>query len=151
MSKTYTFVLAATLVTVYTHISYAQSSAAKETKILEQQLNLLSVADKNQSGKEKFEFDGCNCKYTYTSLTDKDAFNMSRINEFDLKEISSVSYFKNEDNTYELRLKLKTEDNPVTRLFDLSSINVNLNTSDEKQVKEIAGRFKNAVKTCSGK
>jgi hypothetical protein len=151
MNKKYTFVLVATLATLCTHLSYAQTSVAKETKILEQQRNLLSIADKKKSGKEKFEFDGCSCKYTYTSHTDKTAFNMSRTNEFDLKEISSVSYSKNENNSYELRLKLKTEDNPVTQEFDFSSINVNLNTWDEKQVKDIAGRFKNAVKTCSGK
>jgi hypothetical protein len=148
-------VFAALITTMMTAVvsfsGYAQTSIAKETKIIEQQLNLLSAAGSKQNGKNAFEFDGCNCKYTSTPNANQSGFKMTRTNSFDLKEVSSVNYTKNEANTYELRLKLKTEDNSVTQAFDLSSINVDLYTSDEKQVKEITSRLKNVVKTCSGK
>jgi hypothetical protein len=151
MKKVYTLAAMAVMTLMGGSALYAQGSMAKQTKILEQQLNLLASAANKQSGEEKFEFNGCDCKYSLQSKGNKDGFNMSKTNSFNLKEVSSVSYARNENNTYELRLKLKTEDNAVTQAFDLSSINVNLNTSDEKQIKDLTSRFKNAVKTCSGK
>ena len=151
MKRAYTWVLALALAVFCVNISYSQSSISKETKILEQQLNLFSAANKNQGSQEKFEFDGCSCKYTLTSNADKDGFQMNKTNTFDLKEVSSVSYAKNDKNIYELRVKLKTQDSAVTQLLDLSSINVNLYTPDEKQVKDIANRFKNAIKACAAK
>lgn len=151
MKKIHIGVLALALVIFCTHYSYSQSGISKETKILEQQLNLFSAANEKQAGKEKFEFDGCSCKYINVNDESKDSFSMSKTSSFDLKEVSSVSYAKNDNNTYELRVKLKTEDNALTQMFDLSSINVNLYTSDEKQVKAIANRFKDAVKSCNSK
>jgi hypothetical protein len=150
MKKVHTLMIATALAVFFSHTGFTQASVAKETKILEQQLNLFSTPDTKQESKEKFEFDGCKCKYSYTS-NDGSGFNMSKSNSFDLKEVSSVSYAKNDNNTYELRLKLRSEDNSITKVLDLSSINVNLNTTDEKQVKEIASRFKNVVTKCSGK
>jgi hypothetical protein len=126
---------------------YSQASIAKETKLLEQQLNIFSAANKKQGGQEKFEFDGCSCRYT-NNTSNNDGFSMSKTNEFELKEVSSVNYAKNDNNTYELRIKLKTDDNPVTQLVDLSSITINLTTSDEKQVQDISNRFKKAIKAC---
>jgi hypothetical protein len=151
MNNVQTFIAAIIMEVLCINGVYAQTNVAKETKVLEQQLNAFSAANKKSAGTENFEFDGCQCKYSYKNDTDKGGFNMTRSNSFGLNEVASVQYARNEDNSYELRIKLKTENNSVTQMFDLSSINVNLQTSDEKQVKEIASRFKNAVKSCSGK
>lgn len=147
MKNVHTYLFAAVLSLCCVNAGYSQASIAKETKILEQQLNVFSAANKKQGGQEKFEFDGCSCKYTNSS-SNSDGFSMSKSNEFELKEVSSINYAKNDNNTYELRIKLKTDDNPVTQLVDLSSITINLNTSDEKQVQDISNRFKKAVKAC---
>ncbi|MDO1446825.1 hypothetical protein Q0590_11210 [Rhodocytophaga aerolata] len=147
MKNVHTYLFATVLSLCCISTGYSQASIAKETKILEQQLNVFSAANKKQGGQEKFEFDGCSCKYTNRS-SNSDGFSMSKSNEFELKEVSSINYAKNDNNTYELRIKLKTDDNPVTQLVDLSSITINLNTSDEKQVQDISNRFKKAVKAC---
>jgi hypothetical protein len=151
MQRRYTWIWTLALAIGCTGISYGQSGIAKETKILEQQLNLLSAGGKKQGGGETFEFNGCSCKYTKTASKTGDGFNMSRTSEFDLKEVTSVSYARNDNNTYELSVKLKTEDNALTQVLDLSSIHVNLYTSDENQVKSMADRFKQAVKACGSK
>ena len=119
-------------------------TTAEDTKWLEQRLNVLVNAKDTDAQKKQFTFNQCQCTYAARN-NDKGGLNFDMNYSFDLKEINSVSYARNEDNTYELIVKLNTEKNPL----NFGSITTTLYTSDEKKVKEVVSKFRSSVKTCN--
>ncbi len=124
----------------------SKNNALKDTKWLEGQLNEL-VKEKNTDPKKKqFAFNQCQCEFKAENKNDG-GFNFNMNYNFDLKEVSSVSYARNEDNTYDFIIKLKTDNKNDS--FNFNSINTTLYTSDEKKVKEVVDTFRSSVKTCN--
>jgi hypothetical protein len=125
----------------------AQSTTlAKDTEWLEKQLNALALASKTDTKVKQFSFDNCHCEFKAQD-TKGGGFNFNMNYAFDLNEITSVSYAANDDKSYDLIVKLKTDNKD--NVFNFNSFNTTLYTSNENQVKEIVKTFKSSIKTCS--
>jgi hypothetical protein len=127
--------------------SQAQSTVAKDTEWLEKELNTLAK-NKKSAGTQQYDFTECSCKYLAKAKDSDGGFNLNKDFTFNLNEIRNITYVRNEDETYELRLKLKT-DSEIVNFLDLGTITTTLYTSDEKKVKEIVNKLRTTVKTCS--
>lgn len=123
----------------------AQSAVAKDTEWLEKEINTLAKNKKSEST-QQYAFTDCSCKYS--AKINDGGFNMDKNFSFNLNEINNLTYVKNEDQTYELRMKMKT-DSKMADFFDLGLIKTTLYTNEEDKVKEIVIKLRNAVKTCS--
>jgi hypothetical protein len=126
----------------------AQSAVAKDTEWLEKQLNTLATSDKKSAGTQRYDFDECSCKYTAKANSSDGGFNLDKSFTFNLNEINNITYVRNEDKTYELRMKMKT-DSEIVDFLNLGTIATTLYTSDENKVKEIVNKLRTTVKTCS--
>ena len=125
----------------------AQSAVAKDTEWLEKELNTLAKNNKS-AGTQQYDFDECSCKYSAKANKSEGGFNLDKSFTFNLNEINNITYVRNEDNTYELRMKMKT-DSDIVDFLNLGTITTTLYTSDEKKVKEIVNKLRTTVKTCN--
>lgn len=123
----------------------AQSTLAQDTQWIEKELNALAKS-KNSASTAEYDFNECSCKYS--AKENDGGFNLNKNLTFNLNEISNITYVKNEDKTFELRMKMKT-DNKMADFFDLGLMNTTLYTSEESKVKEIVRKLRASVKTCS--
>jgi hypothetical protein len=127
----------------------AQSATAKDTEWLEKELNTLSKSDKKSATTQQYDFNECSCKYSAkANKSEGSGFSMDKNFTFNLNEINNITYVRNEDKTYELRMKMKT-DSDIVEFLNLDMITTTLYTSDENKVKEIVNKLRNTVKTCS--
>jgi hypothetical protein len=122
----------------------AQSAVVKDTEWLEKELNTLAKNNKS-TATQQYDFNECNCKY---SAKTGGGFNLDKSYTFNMNEINNITYAQNEDKTYELRMKMKT-DSEIVNFLDLGTITTTLYTSDENKVKEIVKKLRTTVKTCS--
>jgi hypothetical protein len=128
--------------------SQAQSALTKDTEWLEKELNTLAKSNKKSAGTQQYDFNECSCKYSAKADNSGSGFNLNKDFTFNLNEINSITYVRNEDNTYELRMKMKT-DSDIVDFLNLGTITTALYTSDENKVKEIVKKLRTTVKTCS--
>ncbi len=131
-----------------TQVVFGQTNkdmGAKDTEWLEKKLNTMVKQNEADKSNKQFAFDNCQCKFA-TNTSKGGGFNFDMSYSFHLNEVSSVSYARNEDNTYELVLKLnkdKKSEGP-----DFSSFTTTLYNTDEKGVKEVINTFKTATQAC---
>ncbi|QHT66083.1 hypothetical protein GXP67_05075 [Rhodocytophaga rosea] len=126
----------------------AQSAVAKDTEWLEKELNTLAKSAKKSTVSQQYDFNECSCKYSAKANDDGGGFNLDKNFTFNLNEINNITYVRNEDKTYELRMKMKT-DSDIVGFLNLDMITTTLYTSDENKVKEIVNKLRTTVKTCS--
>lgn len=124
---------------------YGQGKALKQNnQWLEQHLN--NLVFKEGSDNARFRFDDCDARMEI-GVKEKDGFNMGMNFGCTLSQIEQVSYRK-EDAGYQLKLRLKKEEN------DDDNLSFSLSTTDEKLMQEIKKRLETSIaacKTASGK
>ena len=125
-----------------------KNTSAKDTEWLEKQLNIMVKNNEADQGKKQFEFDDCQCKFA-TNNSKGVGFKFDMSYSFHLNEVNSVSYARNDDNSYELVLKLNKD--KASDGLDFSSFTTTLYNSDESQVKEVVKKFKSATQACKNK
>lgn len=142
--------------------TFAQS-LTQNTTFLAQKLNSLS-RDKDDNA--QFSFKGCQMNIDVKDKDRGDDFNFAMTISWQLKEVRKVSYVKNQDGFYDLKLDVPADkikmnlgfgnDNSINGSFNVNDgkdgkgdkTSFDLKTKDEATVKDIAARFETVVNSC---
>ena len=145
MKKSIAVLILSMYITAF-QVNAQHKTIKKDNEWLEKQLNALTVASKSDTKVKQFSFDNCHCEFKAQD-TKGGGFDFNMNYSFDLNEVSSVSYAANDEKSFDLLFKLKT--NNKDKVFNFNSFNTTLYTSDENQMKEIVKTLKSSIKTCS--
>jgi len=153
------------------NLSFAQTFE-KTTQWLSSQLNQLVKEDKSKSLKVNdkesiptFNFKGCQMNMNIDAKSDNKDFNLGINMSWLLKDVQKVSYTREKEGGYELKLLVPADrmkmtmgfghDNSLTGSFNLkdedkgdSKTNFTLHTQNEDLVKQVVQKFEESVRTC---